>query len=246
MRRLPPILLVLAFWTLMSWIAGSALVPTPWETVQEMVALLGQGQSWRHILITFFRGTAGLSLAGALALLIGIPCGLSRRAMDILSPVVFAIQACPAIIWIALLMVWVGIGSLVPVAAIAVSTFPALFLNVAQGVASLDRRLFVMAGVYRVSPRRILRRIILPGISSHALAGFSYALGVCWKVTATAEFIGSASGVGAQIYWAYRFLDMPRLFCWAIILIGFGVLLEIRLIQPLRRRVANERMSGGD
>jgi NitT/TauT family transport system permease protein len=138
-------------------------------------------------------------------------------------------------------MVWVGIGSLVPVAAIFVATFPVLFLNTAEGVSALDRRLFLMARLYHVPRRRVLRRIIVPGIYAYLLAGFSFALGICWKVTATAEFIGSSSGIGSEIYWSFRYLDMPRLFAWAVVLVTFGVVLERLIIRPMRRSVQRRR-----
>ncbi len=246
MRRRAAIALVLLLWTLASWLAGPALVPTPWETGREMAVLLAEPASWKHLLITFFRGSLGLAMGAAVALALGIPCGRSRAAMNLMSPIVAAIQACPAIIWISLLMVWVGVGSLVPVVAIGLSAFPALFLNIAQGMASLDPRFFAMARVYRVPRRRVLADIAFQGIASHALAGFAYALGISWKVTATAEFIGSGSGVGSRLYWAYRFLDMPRLFCWAILLVGFGVFVDAALVKPLRRRLAEQKVSSGD
>jgi NitT/TauT family transport system permease protein len=233
-------------WFAISWLAGPALVPSPIETGRELARLLGQPSNWRHMLITFFRGAAGLSLAMMIALALGVPCGLSKGAMNVLAPLVSAIQACPAIIWISLLMVWAGMGSIVPISAIVLSTFPVMFLNVAQGIAAIDPRLFVMTRVFKVPKGRVLRQIVLAGISPYVLAGFSYALGIAWKVTATAEFIGSASGIGSQIYWSYRFLDMPKLFCWAILLIALGTSLEIGLIRPLRRRVGNERTSMDD
>jgi NitT/TauT family transport system permease protein len=246
MKALLSIAVLLLCWSVISWLVGHALVPSPIETGRELTSLLVDPSSWRHMLITFFRGATGLALAVVVAFFSGVPCGLSKRAMNVLAPAVSAIQACPAIIWISLLMVWVGIGSIVPIAAIALSAFPVMFLNVAQGVAALDSRLFVMVRVFKVPKVRVLRQLVLAGISSYALAGFSYALGICWKVTATAEFIGSASGIGSQIYWSYRFLNMPRLFCWAILLIALGMSLEIGLIRPLRRRVGNERVSADD
>ncbi len=240
------ILLAVVLWAVVSWLAGPALFPSPWETAGAMARLLATAESWKHILITFFRGTAGLFLALAAAFLIGIPCGLNRTAMNLLSPLIAVMQACPVIVWVSLLMVWVGVGSMVPIAAIWASVFPVLFLNVAQGVAALDERLFVMARVYRVGRWRMLRQLILPGISAPVVAGFSYALGVCWKVTATAEFIGSSSGIGSRIYWSYRFLDMPQLFCWALILIAFGLALEAGWVRPLRDRVRNAKKSSHD
>jgi NitT/TauT family transport system permease protein len=246
MKACVSIVVLLLFWSAISWLAGPALVPSPIETGRDMLALLGDAASWRHMLITFFRGVVGLALAVVIAFVAGVPCGLSKPTMNAIAPAVSAIQACPAIVWISLLMVWVGIGSVVPIAAIALSAFPVMFLNVAQGVAALDPRLFAMARVFKIPKVRVLRQIVLGGISSYALAGFSYALGICWKVTATAEFIGSSSGIGSQIYWSYRFLNMPRLFCWAILLIALGTSLEVGLIRPLRRRVDSERKSGND
>ena len=236
---------VLAVWALASVAAGGALVPSPLVTGREIVRMLGEGAVWRDASITLFRGAAGLALAFVVGLALGIPCGLNRAVYDVLSSVMFAVQGCPTILWISLLMVWVGLGSVVPIVAVFLATVPVLFMNAAQGTASLDPRLFAMARVYRASRWRVIRRIILPGLSSYVLAGFSFALGVSWKVTATAEFIASSSGIGSRIYWSYRLLDMNRLFGWAVILIGFGMFLEMKVIRPLRRRVEDERRSAG-
>jgi ABC-type nitrate/sulfonate/bicarbonate transport system permease component len=229
-------LFVLAAWYGLSWWAGGALVPPPHETAQTMWSLLLKVDTWRNLMITFFRGCSGLLMAFVLGTLIGIVCGLQRWIMDLLSPLVSAVQACPTIIWITLLMVWAGVGSVVPIVAIFVATFPVFFVNAAQGTGAVDRRLFAMARLYRVPRMRRLKQVVLPGIRPYILAGLSYALGICWKVAATAEFIGSSSGVGARIYWAFRFLEMPQLFCWAILLMLFGVLLEAGLIRPLRQK----------
>jgi ABC-type nitrate/sulfonate/bicarbonate transport system permease component len=235
-RYLLLVLIVLLAWYGLSGWAGSALVPTPHETARTMWGLLLKAETWRNLLITFFRGCSGLLMAFVLGSLAGVVCGLRRWVMDLLSPLVSAVQACPTIIWITLLMVWAGVGSVVPIIAIFVTTFPVFFVNAAQGTAAVDRRLFEMARLYHVPPTRRLKQVVLPGIRPYILAGLSYALGICWKVAATAEFIGSSSGVGARIYWAFRFLEMPQLFCWAILLMLFGVLLEAGLIRPLRQQ----------
>lgn len=122
----------------------------------------------------------------------------------------------------------------------AAATFPVLFINVSHGTAELDRGLLEMARVYRLPPGRVLFDIILPGTSRYALAAFSFALGITWKVTATAEFFGSGTGIGARIYWAYRQLDMPVLFAWTTVIIPIGMGLETGLIQPLRQGVRAE------
>jgi NitT/TauT family transport system permease protein len=226
--------IVVVVWLLASHAFGERLVPPPGRVVVELTDMAGTAQLWRHLSLTVFRGTAGLALATLMAIVIGVPCGLLPRVMHALSPLVTAVQVCPPIIWISLLLVWVGLGTAVPILVVVVAVFPVLFLSIAHAVMSLNRELFEMASIYHVPPKRVLTGIIIPGVAQHALGAFSFALGITWKVTATAEFFGAESGVGARLYWAYRNLDMSRLFAWAIVLVIIGMALEMGLIHPLR------------
>lgn len=235
LKRLIPLLVLFMAWWGVSRIAGTAVIPTPIATARAGWRLGADSETWQHVLITLSRGLTGLGIAACAALLLGVPCGISRETMRMVQPLVTACQGCPPVIWISLLMVWAGTGSTVPVAAIVVTVFPVMLANVAQGVASLDPRLFAMSRVYRIPRRRVFCEIVLPGIADYVVAALSFSLGITWKVTATAEFLGAGSGIGAQLYWAYRKLDMPVLFAWAVIVIVLGLALETWMIRPLRR-----------
>lgn len=226
--------MILAGWWLVSELLGAELAPSPLSTGQSLWFLLGEAETWKHICITVFRGLAGLVLSLVAAVVLGLAAGLNRRFMDLIGPLTAALQSCPSIVWIALLMVWVGTGSVVPVAVVTAALFPPLFANVAQGAAALDKRLMAMAGLHRVPFWVRVRRLVMPGVSPFILAGLSYAVGACWRVTAVAEFLGSSTGVGARLYWSYRLLDMPQLFAWALLLVGWGLSLELWLVRPLR------------
>ncbi|WDP85204.1 MAG: ABC transporter permease subunit [Desulfobacter sp.] len=140
----------------------------------------------------------------------------------------------PPILWITLVMVWAGTGTLLPVLVVTASLFPPLFISTATAAAHLDRRLFDLAQIYQIKKWVMIKDLILPGIFPHFLAGFSYALGSCLKITAVAEFLGADQGMGARVYWAFRMMDMEALFAWALVLISIGVSMEIFWIRPLR------------
>lgn len=226
--------LLLSGWYLSTLFFGAALVPSPWQTLISLGELARTFAFWQALTLTLFRGLFALLLSVAAALLLGIPAGRKRRIMELSSPLVAALQATPPILWITLLMVWVGTGSQVPIAVVAVSLFPPLFANIAQSTAAIDQRLLDLTRVYHIGRRRLLIDILLPAIAPYFLAAFSYALGSCWKIAAVAEFLGSSQGIGARIYWSYRMLDMPQLFAWATVLIGLGMIVELALIRPLR------------
>jgi NitT/TauT family transport system permease protein len=147
---------------------------------------------------------------------------------------VAALQACPPVLWISLLLVWAGQGNSVPLGVVFATVFPLLFANIAQGAASLDQRLLDMAKVHTVGRLKIIRHILWPGVYPYFIAGLSYALGACWKITAVAEFLGSSDGMGSRLYWSYRMLELPQLFSWALLLIIMGTFLEILVVRPLR------------
>jgi NitT/TauT family transport system permease protein len=226
--------LVMLAWSVVSWLAGTRLVPSPWQTIYHVCHLLGEWQSWREIAITMFRGMAGLGLAMLAALVTALPAGRSAHFMSLLSPIVAALQACPPILWISLLLVWSGQGNSVPLGVVFASVFPPLFANIAQGAASLDQRLFDMAKVHMVGRIKVIRHIIWPGVYPYLIAGLSYALGACWKITAVAEFLGSSNGMGSRLYWSYRMLELTQLFSWALLLVTMGMFLEILVVRPLR------------
>ncbi|BBD07944.1 binding-protein-dependent transport systems inner membrane component [Desulfovibrio ferrophilus] len=206
-----------------------------------MGGLLQDVEFWGTIGLTLARGACGLVMALTAALILGIPAGLSPGFIRLLGPLVAALQSCPPVLWISLVLVWVGTGSAVPVVAVFASIFPILFINISQGCLSIDRRLLTMASLYKVSAARKLTHIILPGVTPALLAGLSYALSATWKVAAVAEYLGSGEGIGARIYWAYRMLDIPDLFAWALVLAGIGVGLEMSLVARLRNLAARFR-----
>lgn len=232
----------LAFWWGVSKLMESRLVPGVGDTFHALGGLLATGQAWQDICITVFRGVGGLGLSVFAALLLGIPAGLSKRVMELLGPLVAALQACPPVLWISLLLVWCGTGSVVPLGVVFASLFPPMFANVAGGVAAIDHRLFQMARIYNVGRFAVLKEIVLPGMLPFFLAGLSYALGTCWKITAVAEFLGSGTGMGSRIYWTYRMLEMPQLFAWGLLLVILGMGLELGVVRPLR--LAAEKKGG--
>ena len=237
--------LVLTLWSAGYIWLGEALVPSPLSALGRMGYFFSDPGSLNHLAISIFRGVVGLIITYAIALPAGILCGMNRRLMEGLSPLVTLSQSCPPVIWIALIMVWAGMGNTVPVTVAVLTMLPVVFFSTASGVQAIDTDFFRLARLYHVPGRRILTGIILPGLAPSLVGSLSYALGVAWKVIATAEFFGSADGVGSRLYWCFRFLDMPGLFAWALILVLLGFLVETFLIRALRDKLLSS-MEGKD
>lgn len=228
--------------TAVLWLAGTAmgpeLVPPPAAVLGALVSLARSGDLFRELGITVVRGAAGIALANVAGVSLGLAAGFVPGALRMVAPLVAALQSCPPVVWISLVMVWAGTGGTVPVATVFAAAFPFVFSTTAQGVMGLDGRIFAMSRLYGVPKTRILAWFVLPGITPYWLAGFSTVLAAGWKSAAVAEFLGSHEGIGSRIFWSYRKLNMEELYAWALALVILGVVLECGLITPLRRRAA--------
>jgi len=235
---LTPVLLV-TLWSA-GWIfAGDVLVPSPHSVLFRLISIMTDGESLGNIAATVFRGVFSLIITYAVSLPLGILCGLNKKIMESISPVVTLSQSCPPVIWIALLMIWTGLGNTVPIAVAILTIMPVVFFSTASAVSSIDRDLYSVTKVYRIKKTGIFTGIIIPAILPSLTGSISYSLGVVWKVVATAEFFGSADGIGARLYWSFRMLDIPGLFAWALVIIIIGFLIDTVLIRVIRERIRN-------
>lgn len=232
--RLCALFVLLAGWTLASQLAGELLVPGPVTVFHHLTALSVLPDFWETLLITAWRLALGLGLATGAALILGLAAGASQHILRFSSPFISTIQSCPPVVWLTLLMVWAGTGTIIPVGVLFAALFPPLFITVTQGRLSLDRRLLAMARVYAVPKHRQLAQLIIPGTFPHLVSGLSHALTAGWKAVAVAEFLGAGTGIGAKMFWAYRMLDMEELFAWTLVLIFLGACVELGPVSQLR------------
>ncbi|MDR0622073.1 MAG: ABC transporter permease subunit [Deltaproteobacteria bacterium] len=241
-QALSPYLIALGLWALLLFLSsllfGAALAPGPLAVLKTLAKLAFQGTLFVDMAQTVLRALVGVLLANLVGGLLGLAAGRAGWALRITAPLVASLQACPPIVWVTIVMVWAGTGSLVPVATVFAATLPFVFSNTAQGVMGLEPRILAMGKLYDVPATRVWHLFILPGIAPFWLAGLSAVLATGWKAAAVAEFLGSHTGVGAKIYLSYQGLHMEDLQAWTLALIVLGLTLEAAVITPLRRKAA--------
>lgn len=230
-----PFIICLVLWQLLFWQNNGRVIPSPMDTFRALVNILSHADTWGEIATTLARGASGLALGSLAGITAGIATGRHHAVMDAATPIVTLVQSCPPIVWISMLLVWLSIGGTVPILVTFISVAPILFIATANAVRALDDRWFEVAAIYGIVYTKQLKKIILPGIAPNLSAGFSYAFGIAWKVTATAEFFGAQNGIGARIFNNYRNLNLPELFAWTIVIAILGITLETTVARKLRK-----------
>ena len=201
---------------------GALLLPSPLAALARLMALAGTAAFWRAIGTSSMHILGGFLLSCALAVVLAAFSARFSRVKELLAPLVAAVKTVPVASFIILALIWLSSRTLRLFIA-APMVFPAVYLNVLEGIRRTDTSLLEMARVFRVPFSRTLRGVYLPQVLPYFRSAVSAALGLCWKAGTAAEVIALSSGsIGEKLYNAKIYFQTADLFAWtaAIVLIS--------------------------
>jgi ABC-type nitrate/sulfonate/bicarbonate transport system permease component len=225
-------------WQLWASAAGSSFFPPPSAIVARMYHLWFSGpaahlfltpDATSNILPSLGRVLAGLAIATAIALPLGIALGRSPVATSYLNPLLQFARALPVVTMAPVFIVLFKIGTDMEIATIAFGTTWPILLNTIDGAATVDPQHLETGRAFRLSARQRLAWVIIPAALPKAFAGFRLSLSLALILMVFAELVGSSNGIGYEMSNASNSFDMT--FLWAtIVLLGvLGYLLNALL-----------------
>jgi len=230
-RRIIYTILTVVFWLLV-WQTASMIVnqplymPSPWETLTALAALVVTSEFWLSVAFTFLRVVLGVIISFALGILLAFAAMRSAFLEQLLRPVVAAAKAAPVMSIIMLALVWFT-SSFVPIFSCVLLCFPIFYTNTLAGLKSVDKQLLEMASVFRVSHRRVITGIIVPSVIPHIYSALAVCLGFAWKSVVAAEVLSSPKfALGYQLYRTKLYLDTPSLFAWTLAIVVISLIFE--------------------
>lgn len=186
-------------------------------------------QTYRSLATVF----VGFLLATAIAIPVGIMCGLNRIVMACLTPIISIFRPVSPVVWLLIFQIVVGAFFLPDPAKHPLFTFfnaswnplnflainpamifsactvavcalwPAL-VNTALGVSAIDKDHLNVARVLKLGFWSRLFKIIIPSSLPLVFAGLRISLGVGWMVLIAAEALSSSDGLGKYVWDEYQ------------------------------------------
>ncbi len=240
-HKIYSLITLLVIWFLLSEALSPNIVPGPIAVLSAVIDNLRTGEPWTHISITVLRVTLGLALAMTLGLAVGLVMGLSRKGEMFFDSWVMIGLTVPAIVYGMICLMWFGLNNLAAVIAIGITAFPAVGINLWQGVKDVDLRLVFVGKACRLSRRAIIWKIILPQLVPYLLGSSRYALGICWKICTTIELIGLSSGVGFMLNYWFGLFSMTQVFAWTLMFLIVMLVIEFAVFRPIEQRLTSWR-----
>ncbi|RJP71609.1 MAG: ABC transporter permease [Comamonadaceae bacterium] len=185
--------------------------------------------------ISIYRVVTGFLLSAVIALPLGLLIGSYRSVQALLEPLTDFVRYMPAVAFIPLVMLWVGIGEGSKIAIIFIGTFFQMVLMVAEDVRRVPAAQVEAAQTMGASRSELVEKVIFPSAKPALMDTMRITMGWAWTYLVVAELVAANSGLGYAILRAQRFLQTDTIFA-GIIVIGLIGLITDQLFRLAHRR----------
>ena len=189
-----------------------------------------------NVWLTFREIVVAYLLAVAAGVWLGFLLGLKRAVGRIYEPLLSALYAIPSVVWYPSLMLFFGLGPASKIAFGFLLGFFPVVLAVLAGIRQVPAHLVTVAVSMGAKPAAVFRKVMLPAMASTMVGGLRTGLALSVVGVLVGEILGSRSGVGYMINYAYGLLMTSEyavlvLMVAAVVLAidGVGALLEARV-----------------
>ena len=216
-----PIIIFLGIWeiiTRLNLIPGHFFFPPFSVVVTEFWYLTINGVLGHNFLSSLIRVLIGFSAGSIAGLFIGIIMGWNNIANKALNPIISLIYPIPALGWLPLLMLWFGIGEILPIAIIFICSFFPILYNTVTGIKNVDKKHIFVARILGASDLKILSTVVVPIALPNIFTGLKLESGMAWRVIIAAEMVAIPTGIGALMMKAESLIRIDIIIVCLIVL----------------------------
>lgn len=236
------------------WYAGSRaglidaqVFPSPEQVGAAARQLLigegyGDGRLHEHLLRSVKLILMGFTAATAVGVPLGLAMGWSRRFEALANPIFLLIRPIPALAWIPLAIVWLGLGDASKVMILWFAAFVPAVINSYTGGRTIERPLIEASRMLGIRGWRMVTDVIVPGALPSIFTGLRLSLQGCLTALVAAELLGAILGLGKVLYQAGLdiYPAMILVGMVAVAITGFGLTLLLDTVEkfsmPWRRQ----------
>ncbi|WP_345694839.1 ABC transporter permease [Kitasatospora terrestris] len=245
-RLLGPLVL-LAVWAGASaaGLLDPRILPAPWSVLDTGAQLWAEGTLRADLGTSLWRAARGFAIGLTAGVVLALTAGLSRIGEALIDGTVQVNRAVPTLGLIPLFILWLGIGETFKVVIIAIVVYIPVYLNLHAALAGIDSRYVELAEVLRLSRRRFVRQVVVPGALPGFFVGLRLAVTGSWLSLVVLEQINATNGLGYMMFQAQNY-GQTQVIVLGLLIYGVFGFTSDSAVRLLERRVLAWRRSLGN
>ena len=206
--------------------------------------MFATGAIWAPLGVSASAFAIGLALAIAVGLPLGILLGRSATLNSMFDPFVTALNATPRLVFLPLLMLWLGIGLWSKVAVVFAGALFPLLINTQEGVRNADKLLINVVRSFGATGWDVARLVVIPNALPFIVVGLRLAIGRAILGVVVAEFFGAQDGLGVVMVRAASSFNVDVVFAGLIVFAGLSLMMTglVKLIENRMSRWRPQRL----
>ena len=218
-----------------SGVMDKVFLPSPMDVLTRVYHWFEDDNLMGDAWISIYRVTVGFLMSAVIAVPLGVMIGTYRPMQALFEPLTDFIRYMPAVAFIPLVMLWVGIDEGSKIAIIWIGTFFQMVLMVAEDIRRVPMAQIEAAQTMGAGSEEIVSLVVFQSAKPALLDTMRITMGWAWTYLVVAEMVAANSGLGYAILKAQRFLQTDKIFA-GIILIGLIGLVMDQLFRLLHRK----------
>lgn len=188
------------------------------EVVKEFYFLTINGVLGDNFFSSLTRVIIGFCLGAILGVATGIIMGWKNIIDKVLNPIISLLYPIPALGWLPLLMLWIGINEFLPIMIIFICSFFPILYNTVTGIKNVNKNYVQVARTLGASDLKIIFTVVLPLALPNIFTGLRLESGMAWRVIIAAEMVAIPTGIGALMMRAESLLRIDIIIVCLIVL----------------------------
>jgi ABC-type nitrate/sulfonate/bicarbonate transport system permease component len=189
-----PIAIVVLVWQLAAMAVSSSLLPGPGAAVQSLVHNLPRGLG-HHFLVSGYRLALSMVIATLLAAPLGLAMGQSPRLNRLVSPMIYLIYPIPKIVFLPIIMLFLGTGDVSKVFIISLILFFQILVVVRDACLAVRPELVQSVRSLGAGRLDLLRHVYFPASLPSILTALRVSTGTAVAVLFLAETFATQAGL---------------------------------------------------
>ncbi|MDI3281034.1 MAG: ABC transporter permease [Bacillota bacterium] len=217
-----------AVWHLFSWWLNTPTLPRPLAVLQAFLDRRAE-EVWGHVWVSGRRILISLGVGLVLGVPLGLYLGRNRRLDAITAPFIHLTYPIPKIVFLPLLLIFLGLGDASRVVLITLAIFFQILVTTRDAARSLPQ-----AAIYSIQSLGgtewdVYRHVLFPYVLPRIFTALRISIGTAVAVLFFAESFATNSGLGYFIMDSWGRTDYERMFAGIVAMSLLGLTLYLGL-----------------